>query len=149
MFKKILVPVDIAEPDVAAPGVRVATDLAKTFGGEVRLIHVRALLPSGPMEFVPADYYDKLEAHSKAGLDKAARTVELPADKVSTVSRMGSVHVEVLDEAKQWGADLLVIGAHRPSMSTYLLGSSASTIVRHATCAVLVERSDKKAKLFG
>jgi len=148
MFKKILVPVDIHEPEIAAPGLMVATELAKTYGGEIRLVHVRALMPSGSLESVPHDYYGKLEAHSSAGLATVAKTVALPAERVSTISRMGSVHDEVLDEAKSWGADLVVVGAHRPSMATYLLGSSAAAIARHATCAVLIERSDKTAKLF-
>ncbi|MDP3545136.1 MAG: universal stress protein [Phreatobacter sp.] len=149
MFKKILVPVDIHEPEVAAPGVLAATELAKTYDGEIRLVHVRAILPTGSLDSVPHDYYAKLEAHSNAGLEAAATTVALPADRVSTASRMGSVHDEVLDEAKSWGADLIVVGAHRRSMASYLLGSSAAAIARHATCAVLIVRSDKAAKLFG
>ncbi|MCC2654076.1 MAG: universal stress protein UspA, partial [Microvirga sp.] len=48
---------------------------------------------------------------------------------------------EVLDEAEQTGADLVVVGSHRPTMATYLLGSNASTIVRHAKCSVLVVRA--------
>jgi nucleotide-binding universal stress UspA family protein len=34
----------------------------------------------------------------------------------------------------------VVIGSHRPTMATFLLGSNASTIVRHARCSVLVVR---------
>ena len=55
--------------------------------------------------------------------------------------RLGSVYNEVLDEAEKTGADLVVIGSHRPTMATYLLGSNASTIVRHAKCSVLVVRA--------
>ena len=54
--------------------------------------------------------------------------------------RTGGVYPEVLAEAQDWGADLIVIGSHRPAMSTYLLGSNAKTIVRHAKCSVLVLR---------
>ena len=54
--------------------------------------------------------------------------------------RIGGVYPEILAEAKDWGADLVVIGSHRPAMSTYLLGSNATTVVRHATCSVLVVR---------
>ena len=39
------------------------------------------------------------------------------------------------------GADLIIIGSHRPAMSTYLLGSNATTVVRHAGCSVLVVRA--------
>jgi UDP-N-acetylmuramate: L-alanyl-gamma-D-glutamyl-meso-diaminopimelate ligase len=38
-------------------------------------------------------------------------------------------------------ADLIVIGSHRPAMSTYLLGSNAKTVARHATCSVLIVRT--------
>jgi nucleotide-binding universal stress UspA family protein len=37
-------------------------------------------------------------------------------------------------------ADLIVIGSHHPNWSTYLIGSNATKIVRHALCSVLVVR---------
>ncbi len=37
-------------------------------------------------------------------------------------------------------ADLIVVGSHRPNWSTYLIGSNAANIVRHAQCSVLVMR---------
>ena len=46
-------------------------------------------------------------------------------------------------EAEAWSADLIVVGSHSPSMSTYLLGSNAQNIVRHANCSVLVIRPHK------
>ena len=67
--------------------------------------------------------------------------MKLPAERVSAVVRFGSVYNEVLDEAEKTGADLVVVGSHRPTMATYLLGSNASTIVRHAKCSVLVVRT--------
>ena len=53
---------------------------------------------------------------------------------------MGSVYNEVLHEADTVGADLIVVGSHRPTMATYLLGSNAATIIRHARMSVLVVR---------
>jgi nucleotide-binding universal stress UspA family protein len=53
---------------------------------------------------------------------------------------MGAVYNEVLSEAEKQSCDLIVVGSHHPSMSTYLLGSNAATIVRHAPCSVLVVR---------
>jgi nucleotide-binding universal stress UspA family protein len=66
--------------------------------------------------------------------------IAYPAERVSSVVRFGAVYPEVLAEAEEWGADLIVIGSHRPTMATYLLGSNAKTIVRHAKCSVLVVR---------
>jgi nucleotide-binding universal stress UspA family protein len=54
---------------------------------------------------------------------------------------MGGIYPEILGEADACGADLIVIGSHRPAMSTYLLGSNAKTVVRHAKCSVLVVRA--------
>jgi nucleotide-binding universal stress UspA family protein len=54
---------------------------------------------------------------------------------------LGSVYNEVLNQADRIGADLIVVGSHQPSMATYLLGSNAATIVRHAKCSVLVVRA--------
>jgi nucleotide-binding universal stress UspA family protein len=53
---------------------------------------------------------------------------------------MGGVYHELLSEAGAWGADIIVVGSHRPVVSDYLLGSNAKTNVRHANCSVLVVR---------
>ena len=140
MFKTILVPVDILDVDTARPALARATALAEVSGGTVRLVHVRSLVPLTYMEFVPSTLDEEQQRDAEDRLAKLAATVELPAERVSSVVRLGSVYAEVLDEAERTGADLVVVGSHRPSMATYLLGSNAATIVRHATCSVLVVR---------
>jgi nucleotide-binding universal stress UspA family protein len=140
MFKTILVPVDILDVDTARPALARATALAEVSGGTVRLVHVRSLVPLTYMEFVPSTFDEEQQRDAEDRLAKLAASVELPAERVSSVVRLGSVYAEVLDEAERTGADLVVVGSHRPSMATYLLGSNAATIVRHATCSVLVVR---------
>ena len=83
------------------------------------------------------------QRHEKVGIElaTAAEGIDYPKELVSTALRFGAIYSEVLAEAEAWGADLIVVGSHRPSMSTYLLGSNANTIVRHAKCAVLVARN--------
>ena len=61
--------------------------------------------------------------------------------RISFAVASGGVYHELLREAEDWGADLVVVGSHRPVMSDYLLGSNAKTIVRHAQCSVLVVRN--------
>ena len=140
MFNTILVPVDILDVDTARPALARATALAEVSGGTVRLVHVRSLVPLTYMEFVPSTFDEEQQRDAEDRLAKLAASVELPAERVSSVVRLGSVYAEVLDEAERTGADLVVVGSHRPSMATYLLGSNAATIVRHATCSVLVVR---------
>jgi nucleotide-binding universal stress UspA family protein len=140
MFKTILVPVDLAEIETSKPAIDTAVALAEISGGTIRLIYVRSLLPMTYMEFVPPGFSEDQEREAEESVAKVAAAVPLPAERVSATVRLGSVYNEVLQEAEDTGADLIVVGSHRPSMATYLLGSNASTIVRHARSSVLVVR---------
>jgi nucleotide-binding universal stress UspA family protein len=140
MFKTILVPVDLAEIDTAQPAIDTAVSIAEGSGGTLRLVYVRALLPMTYMEFVPAGFPEEQERDAEEAIAKVAADIPLPAERVSAAVRLGSVYNEVLQEAESIGADLIVVGSHRPTMATYLLGSNAATIVRHARSSVLVVR---------
>jgi len=141
MFKTILVPVDLGEVEAAQPAIDKAVELANGADSSLRLIYVRSIVPVTYMEFMPPAFDEEQQGGAEKRLAEVAATVKLPAERVSAVVRLGSVYNEVLDEAEKTGADLIVIGSHRPTMATYLLGSNASTIVRHAKCSVLVVRT--------
>ncbi len=141
LFKTILVPIDLAEIDIAKPAIETAAALAEQSGGALRLINVQSLLPATFMDYVPPDFDATQEAKARQDLDRLAAAVPLPKERVSTVVRIGGIYPEILAEADAFGADLIVIGSHRPAMSTYLLGSNAKTVVRHAKCSVLVVRN--------
>jgi nucleotide-binding universal stress UspA family protein len=140
MFKTILVPIDLAEMDVSRPALDKAVALAKQSEARLGLVYVRSILPVTFMEYVPPSFDEEQQADAEKELKDLAAGIGLPADRVSTSVRMGSIYNEVLAEQKKIGADLIVVGSHRPGMATYLLGSNASTIVRHAECSVLVVR---------
>ena len=100
------------------------------------------------MAVIPQAVYDELGVYEKSELQRLAAPIDLPKAAISTVVRIGAVYPELLSEAEEWGADLIIVGAHKRSMATYLLGSSAAAIVRHAACTVMVVRSGKKATLL-
>ncbi len=141
MFRTILVPIDLDEPQITRFALDKAVKLAEWSGAALRLINVQRLLPATFMDAVPADFDAQQQENAQASLASLAARLPFPPERVSTVVRVGGVYPEVLAEAQDWGADLIVIGSHRPAMSTYLLGSNAKTIVRHAKCSVLVLRS--------
>jgi nucleotide-binding universal stress UspA family protein len=114
--------------------------MAHQSNGTIRLVYVRSILPVTYMEFIPANFDEDQQRSSEENLAAIAAGVPLPEERVSSIVRLGSVYNEVLREAETTAADLIVIGSHRPTMATYLLGSNAATIVRHATCSVLVVR---------
>lgn len=140
MFRRILIPVDLAELDVSARAFDEAVALARASDGEIRLINIQSLLPATFMDYVPTGFDQEQKTKAEAALAGLVPTFSYPADKISTVVRIGGVYPEILAEAEGWNADLIVIGSHRPAMSTYLLGSNAKTVVRHAKCSVLVIR---------
>jgi nucleotide-binding universal stress UspA family protein len=140
MYKTILVPIDLAELDVAKPALDKAIALAEWSGAALRLINVQPLLPATYMDYVPADFDAQQKDWAEKAMSELAGKTPVNQSRLSTVVRIGGVYPEILAEAEDWGADLIVIGSHRPAMSTYLLGSNAKTVVRHAKCSVLVVR---------
>ena len=54
--------------------------------------------------------------------------------------RQGGIYQEVLEEAKEFKADLIVMSSHRVGVRTYFLGSVAGHVVRYADCSVMVVR---------
>ncbi len=140
MYRRIVLAVDLADPAPRPKGLAQALELAEASRGELRLVNVQPMLPATFMEFVPADFDAEQEARAKAALEKIVSRIEAPNVKISCAVASGGIYHELLSEATQWAADLIVVGSHRPVMADYLIGSNAKTIVRHAQCSVLVVR---------
>ncbi len=140
MFRKLLVPVDLSDMALTTAALDKAKGLAASWGAELRLVYVMPIVPSTYLEYVPADFESGEKARVVKELVDIASGLGLPADKVSTATRSGGVYHEVLAEAEECKADLIVCGSHWPTLATYLIGSHATNIVRHATCSVLVVR---------
>jgi nucleotide-binding universal stress UspA family protein len=138
MFKKILVPVDLTDPEFAKPAVETAAGLARAFAATLRLVHVVPTTPVMLAQFVPSDFDEQQMRSAQEALDIVASETGL--EQVSTAVRQGGVYHEILEEALWISADLIVISSHQPAMKTYLLGSNAAHVVRHAKCSVLVVR---------
>ena len=56
MYKRILVPVDLGDPNLAKPALDSAVMIADATGGEIRLINVLAVTPVMLAEYVPPDF---------------------------------------------------------------------------------------------
>jgi len=142
MFKKLLVPLDLSDMALAKEALDKAKGLATAWGSGLRLLYVMPIVPSTYLEYVPADFESGEKARIAKELAEVAGGLGLPAGKVSTVTRSGGVYHEVLAEAEECKADLIVCSSHWPTLATYLIGSHATNIVRHANCSVLVIRGE-------
>lgn len=140
MYKRILVPVDLADPNLAKPALESAIMIAKAYDATIRLVNVLPLTPVMLAEYVPPDFELQQRKSAEEALAIIAKEVALEPERVSTVVRQGGIYQEILDEAKAIEADLIVMSSHRTGVRTYFLGSEAGHVVRYATCSVLVVR---------
>jgi nucleotide-binding universal stress UspA family protein len=140
MYERILVPIDLADPNLARPAIDTAVMMANASNGVMRLINVLPMTPVMLAEYVPPDFDMQQRRSAEEALKIVARETGLPPARTSTLVRQGGIYHEILEEAKAMNADLIVMSSHRTGMRTYFLGSVAGHVVRYATCSVLVVR---------
>jgi nucleotide-binding universal stress UspA family protein len=143
MFKSIIVPVDVVDLSLAKLAIDSALKLAEPAGATLTLVHVVPIMPLMMLDTVPVSFEGEVAEKAKGQLAEFAATISLHGGNVQTEVRIGGIYHEVLAIAEEQHADRVVVGSHQPSMTTYLLGSNASAIVRHATCSVMVVREEK------
>lgn len=141
MYTSILVPIDLGDSSLAKPAVSAAVTLANTFNAKVRLINVLPMTPVMLAEYVPANFDAQQRQSCEEAVAIVASESGIPRDRISSVVRQGGIYHEILEEAAEIHADLIVMSSHRPAMKTYFLGSNAGHVVRYAQCSVLVVRS--------
>ena len=134
MYKKILVPMAL-EHDLSPSTLAIARTLL-TEGGEIIALHVHESLDGSVAAYVePAAI---AEGRAKAEALLAEKTKDMAGVTAKLVE--GHASRSIIDFASSAGIDCIVIGSHRPGLSDYFLGSTASRVVRHAPCAVHVYR---------
>src|SRR5205085_11573662 len=93
MFQKILVPVDLADPDFVKPALDTAVELARASGGAVRLINVIPMTPVRHAEYVPPDFDVQQRGSAEEALATIAKESTLDPAKVTTLVRQrGTSH---------------------------------------------------------
>lgn len=139
-YSNILVAVDIDDPTNTERELARALFLASGPNSRIRLVNVRPARSFRYDVYLPDSFdTDELARHDTE-LYGWAQKSGAPAARISTVVRTGNIAGEVLAEAREWGADLVIIGSHHPTTLSRLLGSNAERIVRESTVSVLVAR---------
>src|SRR6185436_605666 len=137
-FARILVAVDDSEPAKAA--LETAENLASKTGAVVRLIHIVDTTRNWNPEMAMGGElsYEFLRCEGEWLLRRAQK--RLGRQISSNWELLVGVAAEVIAaDAKQWNADVIVIGTHgRGRLGTLLLGSTAQAVVANADCPVLV-----------
>jgi nucleotide-binding universal stress UspA family protein len=107
-------------------------------GTVLRIVSVITLPPS-PIDVPPVQaYYSSLRDQAQRILDDTR--VSFPRD-LSTETRVleGEARAEIIREAREWSADLVVVGARGlGALAGFLFGSVSIAVARHVDTAVLV-----------
>ncbi len=147
MYKHILVAVDGS--DTSNLALAETIKLAKEQQAAVRLIHVVDETPAYMMVEMPypiADYQNAMREAGQKVLATYAATARQAGIEVDTKFVILEVLTQricdaIIEEAKRWPADLIVIGTHgRHGFNHLILGSVAEGVIRLATKPVLVIR---------
>lgn len=146
-FRRIVVPVDGSPTSNKA--LVAALQIARDAGGSVRLVHVMDALSyvtgfeAGPIVLEAAHegaervLVAALEIANSAGVTAQTQLIDRPGE------RLGDC---IAREARDWKADLVVVGTHgRRGVSRMLLGSGAEEVIRLAPVPVLVIHGDEDA----
>jgi nucleotide-binding universal stress UspA family protein len=132
------------------------TSLAWAPGTTVRLVAALDVAPAlwgGP--WIPAIPVDADELEGEAVdeltrvLQEARPAMEAAGLTVEAELLRGRPSAAIVDDARIWHPDLIVVGSrgHGP-VETAVLGSVSAAIVDHATCPVLVARGDHAARVI-
>jgi nucleotide-binding universal stress UspA family protein len=117
-------------------------------GTEVKVLHVvepPSLLIGREMGAYDPEFemvWKALREQAKDLVEKAATKLTAAGFQVATELVEGDPKSQILDAAKEWHADMIVLGSHGWSgLNRFLMGSVSEGVVRHAHCSVEIIRT--------
>lgn len=141
MFKRILVPIDLNQKTSWVTTLPVASALASASGGTIDVLTV---IPDFGMTIVgsyfPAGFEKQAIEETKVRLKQLAQQELVDGVPFKLHVAHGTVYEEIMEAAKEVGADLIVMASHRPELKDYLLGPNAARVARHARQSVMIVR---------
>jgi len=137
MFKKIMVPVDLAHVEKLALALDTAANLSKLYNAPVTYIGVTSSAP-GPLGHNPAEYEKKLTDF----IATQTRTHGIQADGKTVVSHDPAVDLDdaLIKTANDTGSDLIVMATHIPNVSDHFWPSNGGRLATHTNASVFLVR---------
>jgi nucleotide-binding universal stress UspA family protein len=138
MYERVLAAVDHSE--VSERVLAAARDLALLSKGEVWVVHLREREVVPRMGQVPVEPESDAEAEVTAAVDELT-AAGVTAHGVIRDTVFGSAAREIVDDAREHQADVIVMGSRgRGDLAGLVLGSTAHKVIHLADRPVLVVR---------
>ncbi len=140
-FKKILIAVD--NSTCAEKAAKAGYEIAGKFGAEVALVNIIEPVPANvnpDLTLAPVflETYDNSEENSHILLEEMANKF---GNGIATtyLSVVDTAAHGIIQQAEEWGSDLIVIGTYgRSGLYHFLMGSVAEHVARKSACPVLI-----------
>jgi nucleotide-binding universal stress UspA family protein len=149
---KILLATDGSEE--ANLAATTAADLAQKTGSELHIVNVRPapvyIEPTSEIAYWMSNIEESERKEAQQFLDAQTEQIKaLGATVAQTHVRLGRPDEEIVILAEEIGAGLIAIGSRGlGGMRRVLMGSVSDSVVRHASCPVLVVRAEKGSRHY-
>lgn len=145
-FSTVLVAIDFSDSSDSA--FQMALSMAKIFSAQLLVVHVI----NEPVDlrgfYVPHISFERLEEEIQEGAEKMmesfCRTHIVDFEDFQKIIVSGLPFEEIIAQAEEKSADLIVIGTHgRSGLDHVLFGSTAEKVVRKSAVPVLTVRLEE------
>ena len=137
MFKRIMMPVDLAHVDKLSHAMAVASDLARHYGAALTFVGVTSTAP-GKVARSPQEFGEKL---AKFAADQAALNgAETASHVVISSDPAAELDAALIKGLGEIAADLVVMATHVPNMADMILPSNGGALARHTDVSVFLVR---------
>ena len=140
MYKRVLFATDFDETGIAA--AKKAKKIADENGADLLLVHVVEPIPAYAYPGFAGFAEVEVAIREQANRELLSLALKLSVEAKNCILEFGSIKNEILRIAKERDIDLIVTGSHGKHGLALLLGSTASAIMHHAQCDVLIVRAD-------
>ena len=137
MYRKILVPVDLAHLDALERALKVASDLGQHYETEICYLSVTQSTPSSVARS-PEEYEQKLEAFAKEQANTQGRPVS--AKVLMSAEPAGELEDKLIHAIDDQGADLVVMGTHHHGKHDIIMPSNGSHVAKETNASIFLVR---------
>lgn len=135
--KRILIPFDFSE--TAELSLEHAVFMAKLMKADIYLLHIveTTTFPSS-IAHAFSGFEKKIEEASNEKLNELSRKLHTEHGvQVHIITDVGKIYKRIVQTAKQAHIDVIVMGTHGTSGSSYIIGSNTTRVVQEAPCPVI------------